>query len=128
MKKTILIGLCILVLVGSALAYEECGFSVPTMHNCEIITPYLSYCSTYDLDIYFSNGTTHLSNTAVTQIGSSGIYNYTANFTIADTYTVKLCDDSVRTITALDAKSWTLGTSWWSYILQIYNYVLAGGY
>ena len=117
-----------ILFVPSILALEECGESIPINKECTIISPYLSYCSTYDLDIYNSSGNAFVSNGAISQIGSSGIYNYTANFTYADTFTIKLCDNSVRTVIALDPDSWNLGTSWWSYIIQIYHYVLEGGY
>ncbi len=109
-------------------ALEECGNSIPINKECSIITPYINYCSAYDLDIYYSNGTSFVTDGTITQIGSTGIYNYTTNFTAVDTFAIKLCDDSVRTVIALDPDSWILGTSWWSYILQIYHYVLAGGY
>ena len=117
-----------ILLIGIVSALEECGDSVPINKECSLISPYISYCGTYDLDIYYSNGTSFVTDGTITQIGSTGIYNYTINFTSADTFIVKLCDDSVRPVIVLDPDSWILGTSWWSYILQIYHYVLAGGY
>jgi len=130
MKKNIISTILILILInlGTALALEECGDSTPINKDCTLISPYISYCSTYDLDIYYSNGTSFASDATISQIGTSGIYNYTVNFILVDTYIVKLCDDSIRTITTLDPDSWTLGTSWWSYLIQIYHYTLAGGY
>jgi len=128
MNKIKILMLMAIVLVSSATALEECGNSVPINKECNIISPYLSYCTSYDLDIYYSNGSSFVSDGTIEQISTTGIYNYTANFIYPDTYTIKLCDNSVRTVIALDPDSWTVGTSWWSYIIQIYHYVLEGGY
>lgn len=98
MKKIIILIMFLMILSVSAL--EECKDSVPINRECNLISPYLSYCDTYDLDIYHSNGTSFVSDGTITQIGSTGIYNYTANFTYPDTYIIKLCDNSVRTVIA----------------------------
>ncbi len=126
MNKLIILILA-LALISSASALEECGFSTPTNQICSIVTPFLS-CEVLDLDIFQSDGTPFKADGALSQIGTSSIYNHSVNFTAADTYIVKLCDDSVRSITVIDLNQLSESVSWWSYLLQIFYNTLPGAW
>ena len=128
MKKLYIIYMISTLLIGIVYALDECGESVPVNERCSILSPYISYCPAYTVNVSFSNGTIFKDSGVLAQVASTGIYNYTINFTVADTYIVKLCDDSVRSIVALDTSATAPSTSWWSYLLQIYYNTLPGGY
>ncbi len=127
MKKILLVLFVLLIPLASAL--DECGDSVPTDKACTLITPIIS-CST--LDIYHSDGTQFISssvNGSMSQIGTTGIYNYTINFTSADTYIVDLCDNEAsRSVIVFDVDSSGEFVSWWRYLLQIYYNTLPGAW
>ena len=123
------VGLFFAVLLAcAAFAYDECGTAIPEDTTCSLITPYISYCSSYTIDIYYSNGTSHVSSGTISQIGSTGIYNYTAVFNISDTYVIKLCDDSVRSLNVFNTSATAPSASFWSYLLQIYYNTLPGAW
>lgn len=128
--KKIIIPLVLLLVIPLALAVDECKDSVLANKECSLVTPYISYCSTYTLSAFYSNGTSFLSDQTMSQIGSTGIYNYTINFTTPDTYIIKSCDDSTRSIIVINnSESYqSVTNSLWSYIIQIYYNTLYGGY
>ncbi len=120
----------ILFLIGitNVGALDECGDSVPAGYECSIVTPYISFCSSYFANISYSNGTFH-SLPTLGQINTLGIYNFTVNLTVADTYIIKLCDDSSRSLTVVDTSTFIPSlNNLWGYLLQIYYNTLPGGY
>ena len=124
MKKiSLLLMLVILIQVVSAL--DECGFSVPINNTCSIITPITS-CTT--IDILNSSGALFVDDGILSQIGTTGIYNYSVEFLVPDTYIVNLCNEASRSIIALDLTATTPSASWWSYILQIFYQTLPGAW
>ena len=111
-----------------SLAVDECGFSIPEDTTCSLVSPFISFCGAYTLDIYFADGTALISSGVMSQIGTTGIYNYTATFNVSDVYVIKLCDDSVRSLTVINTSQISPSGSFWSYLLQIYYNTLPGAW
>ncbi len=120
-----LFSLLFLLLIPVVSALDECGFSVPSNLSCTITTPITS-CTL--IDIYRSDGTLLITDGAMSQIGSSSIYNYTINFTDPGTYQVDICQEASRSITVIDIDAIATSSSWWSYILQIFYQTLPGAW
>ncbi len=128
MKKAIFIlGIVSILSLLIVMALDECGSSIPGDTRCSIISPYISSCSTFNVSIFYSNGSA-AGGGLITQIGSTGIYNYSATFNASDIYILKLCDDSVRSLTVLNTSATSPSGSFWSYILHIYYNTLPGAW
>lgn len=105
-------------------ATEECGFSIPSGGTCSIISPFISptssACSSVTLNVSSStDGSLHTTDGLMSEIGSTGTYNYSITFPDHDTYVVKLCDNTVRTITVINISAPSDSVSWWSFSVKI---------
>lgn len=90
----IVMSLFISISVVSSL--DECQ-SVETANiGCEIITPQLT-CSTYDL--YNSSRSLVIDDGGMTQLGSTGVYNFTFNQSNLGDWTILLCSNQTSVIT-----------------------------
>ncbi len=117
----------VVLFVGVVYALDECGTSIPEDTTCSLVSPYISNCNNFNISIYFSNGTS-AGGGPISQIGSTGIYNFTATFNVSDVYVIKLCDDSVRSLTVINTSAISPSGSFWSYLLQIYYNTLPGAW
>ena len=132
MKKNVfmLVFMTVFILLISAyivFGLDECGFSIFENTKCSIVTPYISFCDKYEANVTYLNGTFY-NNYTLGQIDQSGIYNFTINFTYPTTYVIKLCDDSSRTVVAINQSATGPSASLWSYLLQIYYNTLPGAW
>jgi len=88
--------LVILILCSSLIfAMRPCDNIIEPNTDCEIITPVIS-CSTYDL--YNSTHGLRIDNGAMSQIGATGMYNFTFNQPDSGTHKVLLCDNTTGTL------------------------------
>ncbi len=132
MKKKIfpvvfLMSILLAISVFIVFALDECGTAIPEDTTCSLVSPYISNCGTFNVSIFYSNGSS-AGGGAISQIGSTGVYNFTATFNVSDVYVIKLCDDSVRSLTVLDISATSPSGSFWSYLLQIYYNTLPGAW
>lgn len=126
-NKSIIIIILSLICLISVMALDECGEAVPYGKQCQIISPYISGGSA-TIDIWHINGSQEISSGTMQQIASSGIYNYTMNFTSPGTHVIKLSDDSVRTIIAINESLSSPTNSFWSYLMMTYFNTMVGGW
>lgn len=93
-KKLILILILLMIPLVSAL--DECQEIETASIGCEIITPVIT-CSTYDT--YNSSRSLITDDGGMTQIGSTGMYNFTFNESTIGVWTILLCSNHTTQIT-----------------------------
>ena len=113
--------------VAEVYALDECGTAIPEDTTCAFISPYISNCNIFNISIYYSNGSS-AGGGLISEIDSTGVYNFTATFNVSDIYIIKLCDDSVRSLTVFNTSAIGPSASFWSYLLQIYYNTLPGAW
>lgn len=103
MRKIILLSFTILILlVSSVSAMRTCQEIQEKNIACEVITPVID-CATYDL--YNSTFSLKINDGTMTQLGSTGMYNFTFNQSDTGTHTILLCDNSTTVIEVADYSS-----------------------
>ena len=100
MKKTILFILMILSLISIVYADRTCQSVQEANVPCQIITPVIIGCSTYDL--YNSTLELNIDDGQMSQIGSTGTYNFTFNQPDEGSHKIILCDNTTGILEVAD--------------------------
>ena len=95
MKKIVLLMLLIIALSNIAYAMRTCQDVIEPDTDCEILTP-ITTCGTYDL--YNSSHELSIDDGVMSQIGSTGVYNFTFNQANEGTYKIITCGNDTATI------------------------------
>lgn len=109
MKKTILFILIILLITSIAYADRTCQDVQEANIPCQIVTPVITDCSTYDL--YNSTLELNIDDGSMDQIGSTGMYNFTFNQPDVGTHKILLCDNTTATIEIADYSYRNIGNN-----------------
>lgn len=86
-----------LVCITDVYALDECLLEIDVSTACVMITPVLD-CASYTYDIYHENGTQYVTDGAMTQIATTGSYNFTFSQAGAGAYLIVTCDNYTRRI------------------------------
>lgn len=95
MKKVFGWLICAVLLVFLVVGLDECGDEVTAGVSCRVTTPRIS-CGTYDL--YNDSDTLISDDRPMSQIGSTGIYNFTFSNSSLGRYLFHLCSNDTGTI------------------------------
>ena len=99
-KKINLYFLITLLVISIVYADRTCQDVQEANVPCQIVTPVIIGCSTYDL--YNSTLELNIDDGQMSQIGSTGMYNFTFNQPDVGTHKGIICDNSTFTITVED--------------------------
>ncbi len=108
-KKISIYILIMIVLVFTTHADRTCQDVQEANVPCQIITPVIVDCSTYDL--YNSTLELNIDDGAMTQIGNTGTYNFTVNQPDAGTHKGILCDNTTFTLEIADYSYRNIGNN-----------------
>lgn len=95
MKKITILGIVIFLLFPIVYSLSSCLEIQSPGVDCVVLTPVID-CSTYDL--YNSSLDLTIDDGAMSQIGSTGIYNFTFNQSDSGVHKILLCDNTTATI------------------------------
>lgn len=111
-----------LALIPISLAIPGCEYVVYANEVCMASTPYFSTGSpTYDM--YYPNNTIAIDDGTMSQVGSSGMYNFTINQSASGLYKLILSDNStssftIGTVSSSPMNITAIAEEIWSYITR----------
>lgn len=108
-KKRSLGILIILLLTSIVYADRTCQDVQEANVPCQIVTPVIVDCSTYDL--YNSSLELNIDDGQMSQIGDTGMYNFTFNQPDTGTHKIVICDNTTATIEVADYSYRNIGNN-----------------
>ncbi len=110
MKKTILVFIIFVLIINQVFALRTCQNVQEANVPCQIVTPIITDCSTYDL--YNSTLELNIDEGSMTQIGSTGVYNFTFNQPDEGTHKIIICNNqTTATIEVADYSYRNIGNT-----------------